>query len=232
MTFTPRRMTSSADAIHTRPFRATRIASVLTAGILTAAGAAGVLTAGAAGCKPAVDIAEPSPFDEDDLRAQPDRGSGQHIERDSDAADGDSSYGNAGGRERLDARGPTTRRSRGLRQTTIARSDLHAMLERGPGGFLRGVELSAQFRDGRFSGWRIVQFMPGEMRFDPYDLQPGDIIGPINGRLIERPPHLATLWDELRTASAVVVEVRRDGSRFELHFNVSDSEAASTGTAP
>ena len=175
-----------------------------------------------AGCKPAVDIAEPSPFDEDDLRAQPD-GVADGVADDDPGDDADRA---------LDLL-PRDPGPRGLRRSTVARSNLQAVLDGGPGGFLRGVEVAPQFRDGRFSGWRIVQFMPGEMRFDPYDLRPGDIIGPINGRLIERPPHLASLWDELRTASSIVVEVQRDGRRFELRFDVSESvEPASPETTP
>ena len=160
----------------------------------------------ATSCGPAVQV-QPSPFDEDDPRALPPSASPSSPTGD-DAAESESPG---------DSRTILRRR-----HATVARSDLHAVLDSGPGSFLRGVEIAPHFRSSRFNGWKIVQFMPGEARFDAYDLRPGDIIGPVNGRLIERPPHLFALWSELRTARHITVEVTRGGDRFELQVDIVD----------
>lgn len=153
------------------------------------------------GCGPAVQV-EPSPFEEDDPRAEP------------SAPPAAAALPSTS--EDISEPTVTERTRRGSVQRTV----LDSLLDRGPGVFLRGVELAPHFRSGRFAGWKIVQFMPGESRFDPYDLRPGDVIGMINGRLIERPPHLSALWEELRTADAVAIEVRRGDDAFRLHFEV------------
>ncbi|MCG8420024.1 MAG: hypothetical protein MJE77_19010 [Proteobacteria bacterium] len=164
---------------------------------------------GISGCGPAVQL-EPAPFDEDDPRAL--SGSLARAEPQSS---------------------PSTRPvPRRLRRSAVSRRALHAVLDRGPGPFLRGVELAPHFRDGRFDGWKIIQFMPGETRFDTYDLVPGDIIGPVNGQLVVKPPQLVALWTQLRSADVIVVEVMRSGHTFELRLQVTDAAgqpAADTG---
>lgn len=166
-------------------------------------------------CKPAVNVENPSPFEEDDPAALSgsDKASLDHTEPAPDEPPG--LPGDSLARPALAA-------GRGVRQMTIGRTALHTTLDRGPGMFLRGVEIRPRLQGERFEGWEIVQFMPGETRFDELDLRPGDVIGPINGHHVPRPEHLQALWSELRTASAIVVEVRRGGQTFELRFEVSD----------
>ena len=147
-------------------------------------------------CAPKVNLNEPSPFDEDDPRA----GHSQKFEAQASAP-------------------VTTGRSRG---GDLERSALEAILDQGPGTFLRGVEITAQFHNDRFTGWKVVQFMPSEHRFDPYDLVPGDIVKTVNGHQISRPNHLHDLWEELRETSTIVVALERDGAPFELQFDVVD----------
>jgi len=63
-----------------------------------------------------------------------------------------------------------------LRNAQVDRAQLDAVLDAGPGRFLHGVEVAPRFFRRAFAGWEIVQFMPGETRFTPYDLQPGDVV--------------------------------------------------------
>lgn len=113
-----------------------------------------------------------------------------------------------------------------VRHGTIERAALDAVLDRGPGAFLGGLELKPHFRDRRFTGWEIVRIRHGERRIGDADLQPGDVVTMINDRIIVRPRHLQALWVELRAADAIVVQARRDGQPFELRFDVIDTPGA------
>lgn len=110
-----------------------------------------------------------------------------------------------------------------IRHGTIERAALDAVLDRGPGAFLGGLELKPHFRDRRFTGWVIVRIRDDQGRLGNADLQPGDIVMLINGRIILRPRHLQALWVELRAADAIVVHAQRDGQPFELRFDVIDT---------
>lgn len=158
--------------------------------------AALALVAGAA-CGPKVRLDDPSPFEEDDPRA---KGAPVDLEVVAEAPV-------AAGRTRTGE---------------VDRPTLHEVLDRGPGAFLRGVEISARIHNDRFTGWRVVQFMPNEHRFDAYDLVPGDVVRTVNGHEISRPNHLHDLWEELRDAEAIVVAVERGGAPFELRLDVLD----------
>jgi hypothetical protein len=148
-------------------------------------------------CGPKVRLDDPSPFDEDDPRA----------------GDADDDF------DVREEAPPTEGRAR---MGEVDRPTLHAVLDQGPGVFLRGVEISARIHNDRFTGWRVVQFMPNEHRFDAYDLVPGDVVMAVNGSQISRPNHLHDLWEQLRDAETIVVAVERDGAPFELRLDVRD----------
>jgi hypothetical protein len=152
-----------------------------------------------AACGPKVDAASPSPFEEDDPVAL---ASGAPVA------------------EPALAPKPTVHERR--RHFEVMRTALNEVLDLGPAPLLRGMEVKPMFRDQRFDGWEIVQFMHGETRFDGLDLMPGDVVGRINQVALIRPHHLGALWTELRSASAVIIEVRRGEEDFELRFDVRD----------
>ncbi|WP_428264898.1 hypothetical protein [Haliangium sp.] len=104
----------------------------------------------------------------------------------------------------------------------VPRPQLDAVLDRGPGAFLRCVELTPHFRARRFAGWQIVRFIDNDPDLTGVDLQPGDVVTAVNGHLIVRPRNLHALWLELRAASHIVVSAERDGEPFELRFDVVD----------
>ncbi len=104
------------------------------------------------------------------------------------------------------------------RSGVLERQAVDAVLDAGPGAFLRNVEVSAVLEGGAFVGWRIVQFLPGELRFADYDLRPGDILRAVNGKRIVRPDDLHRLWESLRTADTLSILLERDGSPVELEL--------------
>ncbi len=124
-----------------------------------------------------------------------------------------------------------------VRQYTVGRARVEAVLDRGPGAFLRGIHVTPSFRRRQFIGWLILDIdaparlaLPGPadmrggglMGSPVLDLQPGDIVGAINGQLVERPRHLYALWQELRSADAIEVQIERDGEPFALRFEITD----------
>lgn len=108
----------------------------------------------------------------------------------------------------------------GTRTMSVSRASLTAVLDAGPGAFLHGFEVAPVMEGDKFAGWRLVQMMPGEHRFDGLDLVPGDVLLAVNGQPVSKPDQLAALWDSLRTASQIVVDLARGEGRFQLRVSV------------
>jgi S1-C subfamily serine protease len=100
----------------------------------------------------------------------------------------------------------------------LTRADLTAVLDAGPGAFLSTVQVRAVASDGGFSGWEIVSLWPD----DGVELHPGDVVTAVNGRKIERPEHLAELWESLRSSRALIVDYTRAGERRQLLVKIED----------
>jgi hypothetical protein len=104
----------------------------------------------------------------------------------------------------------------------ISRDELLPVLDGGLGRFLQNVETEPAFHKGSFVGFRIVSLFPGEPAFASLDLRPGDKVTRINGKPIERPEQAAAVWEDLRTASNLVVDYRREGEVHALRFAIVD----------
>jgi hypothetical protein len=104
----------------------------------------------------------------------------------------------------------------------ISRDELLPVLDDGLGRFLQNVETEPAFHKGSFVGFRIVSLFPGEPAFASLDLRPGDTVTRINGKPIERPEQAAAVWEDLRTASNLVVDYRREGEVHALRFAIVD----------
>ena len=109
-----------------------------------------------------------------------------------------------------------------VRQGVITRAELMPVLDEGLGRFLQNVQTEPEFHKGAFVGFRIVSLFAGEPAFASLDLRPGDTVTRINGRPIERPEQAIAVWEELRTASVLVVDYRRDGEPQALRFAIVD----------
>ncbi|MBW1905417.1 MAG: PDZ domain-containing protein [Deltaproteobacteria bacterium] len=105
---------------------------------------------------------------------------------------------------------------------TIARDELLPVLDGGLGRFLQNVETEPAFHKGSFVGFRIVSLFPGEPAFASLDLRAGDTVTRINGKPIERPEQAVAVWEDLRTASTLVVDYRRGGEKHALRFAIVD----------
>ena len=109
-----------------------------------------------------------------------------------------------------------------VRKGVITRTELVPVLDEGLGRFLQNVQTEPEFHKGAFVGFRIVSLFPGEPAYASLDLRPGDTVTRINGRPIERPEQAIAVWEELRTASVLVVDYRRDGEPQALRFAIVD----------
>lgn len=113
------------------------------------------------------------------------------------------------------------------RSGEIRRADLERVLEAGPGRLLARVEVKASVTAGRFTGWEVVRNPWADV-----DLVAGDVILSVNGRTLEHPLELKVLWDDLRTASSIAVEVKRKGTTFALDFAIVPAAAAPASGTP
>ena len=104
----------------------------------------------------------------------------------------------------------------------IPRAELAKVLDASPGYFLQHVVTEPQMANGRFVGWRLVSFFPGDSRFAGVDLQAGDVVTRINGKPIEEPDQFMNVWTELRSSKELVVDVERDGAPRTLRWIIAD----------
>jgi type II secretory pathway component PulC len=102
------------------------------------------------------------------------------------------------------------------------RGELVKVLDASPGLFLQHVVTEPQLANGRFVGWRLVSFFPGDARFAGVDLQAGDVVTRVNGHAIEQPDQFMAVWDGLRKESQLVVDVQRNGALRTLRWTIAD----------
>ncbi len=102
----------------------------------------------------------------------------------------------------------------------ITRRELLSVLDQSPGAFLQHVDVTPRFGGGRFIGWRVVSFFPGDARFAAVDLQAGDVVHTINGLPVEKPEQLMVVWQALRSATALEVALERNGVARTLRWPI------------
>jgi S1-C subfamily serine protease len=115
---------------------------------------------------------------------------------------------------------PAAPAGQGLRTGTIARAHLVAVLDAGPGTFLRQLEVAPRMSGDRFIGWQLVQLLDRTGPLHDLDLAPGDVLLAINGKAVSRPEELHALWDSLRTANDVTATLSRGTQALELRFTI------------
>ncbi len=109
---------------------------------------------------------------------------------------------------------------KGLRSGTIERAQLIAVLDSGPGAFLRQLELAPRLNGERFVGWQLVQLIDRAGPLHDVDVVPGDVLLAVNGKPLSRPDQLQTIWDSLRTANELRAQLWRGETKLELSFSI------------
>ena len=115
---------------------------------------------------------------------------------------------------------PVAAPGKGLRSGTIDRARLNAVLDSGPGQFLRQLEVTARMDGNRFVGWQLVQLIDRKGPLVDIDVAPGDVLLAINGQPISRPDQLQTVWDSLRTANELDADLWRGDAKLRLSFAI------------
>lgn len=121
---------------------------------------------------------------------------------------------------------------KGLRTGTIERAKLIAVLDSGPGAFLRQLEVTARMNGKRFVGWQLVQLLDRTGPLVDVDLVPGDVLLAVNGRPLSRPDQLQAVWDSLRTANELRAQLWRGDAKLELAFVIEPKVDPTTVPAP
>ncbi len=121
---------------------------------------------------------------------------------------------------------PVAPPGKGLRNGTIDRARLLAVLDAGPASFLRELEVTPHKDGDRFVGWRLVQVLDHTGPLQDLDLAPGDVLLAINGQPLSRPDQLQAVWDSLRTCNEVVADLWRGHGKFQIAFQIQPSVAS------
>jgi hypothetical protein len=121
---------------------------------------------------------------------------------------------------------------KGLRSGTIERAKLIAVLDGGPGAFLRQLEVTPRMDGNRFIGWQLVQLLDRKGPLVDVDVAPGDVLLAVNGRTISRPDQLQSVWDSLRTANELRAQLWRGEAKLELAFAIEPKVDPSTLPPP
>ena len=124
---------------------------------------------------------------------------------------------------------------KGLRTGTIERTKLIAVLDSGPGAFLRQLEVTPHMDGKRFIGWELVQLLDQNGPLVDVDVVPGDVLLAVNGKPLSRPDQLQSVWDSLRTANELRAQLWRGDTKLELAFAIEprvDAGSAKPAPAP
>ncbi len=101
---------------------------------------------------------------------------------------------------------------------TIRRIDLDGVLADGPGAILGRVLTEPVLERGKFVGFRITAFPRGAPA--GIDLRTGDVVCRVNGRSVERPENYYEIFQELKVAGELRVELLRDGTAETLLYPI------------
>ncbi len=104
----------------------------------------------------------------------------------------------------------------------IPRKQLLTFLDTRPAIFLRNVESEPRIDGGRFRGWRIVSFYAGDPRFRDIDLLSGDVVTKVNGLPIEQPDQFIKVWEQVRDAAELRVDMLRNGRPHIARWTIVD----------
>ncbi len=115
---------------------------------------------------------------------------------------------------------PVAPPGKGLRTGTIERARLIAVLDGGPGAFLRQLEVTPRMDGQRFVGWQLVQLIDRTGPLQDIDVVPGDVLLAVNGKPLSRPDQLQAVWDSLRTANELDADLWRGNAKLRLTFAI------------
>jgi type II secretory pathway component PulC len=95
--------------------------------------------------------------------------------------------------------------------SVVDRTILDAVLSDGPGRFLQRMPVTPQRQGNAFIGFRILALygQPPDAEPTVNGVHVGDVVTAVNGISIRRPDDLMRVWNGLRNARQIVVDVKR-----------------------
>jgi len=97
-----------------------------------------------------------------------------------------------------------------------------AVLQEGAGRFLQKLKTEPHLEGGKFVGWRIVRMFDQQPEMRGEVLRPGDTLIRVNGQSIERPEEFLHVWQDMRTSSELVLQIRRAGHDSTVRYTIAD----------
>ena len=91
-------------------------------------------------------------------------------------------------------------------------SDLSSLLQQASTVPVRGA-------NGEIEGFRFVAIQPGSV-FTQLGLQPGDVLKGVNGEKIDSPAKAMELYNTLKNAASINLQLERDGRAQDLNYTV------------
>jgi hypothetical protein len=104
-----------------------------------------------------------------------------------------------------------------LRRAAVAR-----VVDRGLGQWLSQVEVKALRRSRKFTGWQVIQLYPNDPCYRAVDVQRGDVVTRVNGASLEKPDQANQVFQGLRTAPALEIDLLRQGVARRVSLTIVD----------
>lgn len=101
---------------------------------------------------------------------------------------------------------------------TLKRGDLDKLLNNLP-EYLQQARAVPHAPNGKIEGFIILDIMPGSI-FEKLGVQKNDVIKGVNGRPVDSPAKALELYNELKGASNIALDLERGGQTTTLNYNV------------
>ncbi len=103
----------------------------------------------------------------------------------------------------------------------IDRVLLDRALAAGPGWLLSEVPLQPTFlAKHKFGGFKLLSVFRNDPKVLRYGIRPGDIVRAVNGQKIVTPGDLLLVFERLKTADVLEIDVQRDGADRQFRFPI------------
>ena len=124
---------------------------------------------------------------------------------------------------RLEASGAERLAGASEASARLSRAELEGTVRAGLGAFLANVTVSPALSRGRFVGWRIERAR-NLVRWTRAGLgiHMGDVVTRVNGGALERPDEALAVFNALREAAELRVELLREGQPLTITLPVRD----------
>jgi len=103
-------------------------------------------------------------------------------------------------------------------QGQLNRAAFSQVLKAGPQRFIASLRVDAHLKEGRFVGFRLLQFLPNSSLINNGAVRPGDVILSVNKERLERPDQFMRIWEKLEEAQQLEVLLLRGTQRHRYRW--------------